>query len=395
MVTTISVWIPASCHVSNNQFMNVPIGRNYGQAYPAKQDNIFGGVNWSHQFNDDWSIKHSMSVNQSTTNQTGLQAYGPFIAQALLPGNPADQIALALYQQNATYNVYATNMDLTGHFDTLGLKHTLLLGGDYYRTDSSNSSASSIYNFIGNNILNPTHCADPYCGLLFNPTSPYTVPHTVNHLDQYGLYLQDQIKLPYDFHVTGGFRYQNLHQASWTQANDMVIYPNPSLSADAVTPRVGLLWQPRKWLSLYSNYTENFGANSGNVYVNDSTIKAAGPTGSQQWEVGFKNEFFDGRLRTTFAYYNLTKQNVQTSDIAHPGFVILTGEVRSRGPELDIQGEILPGWNMIATYANTDIIVTKASDDAVNNYPTVGSRYWGVPETRPAYGIPMNFNETR
>jgi iron complex outermembrane receptor protein len=42
------------------------------------------------------------------------------------------------------------------------------------------------------------------------------------------------------------------------------------------------------------------------------------------------------------------------------GCSIAIGEVRSRGPELDITGEILPGWNVIATWANTDIIVTKS-----------------------------------
>ena len=36
-------------------------------------------------------------------------------------------------------------------------------------------------------------------------------------------------------------------------------------------------------------------------------------------------------------------------------------EVRSKGPELDIQGEILPGWNVIATYANQDVRVTKST----------------------------------
>ena len=44
------------------------------------------------------------------------------------------------------------------------------------------------------------------------------------------------------------------------------------------------------------------------------------------------------------------------------GCSIAVGEVRSRGPELDIQGEILPGWNVIATYANQDVRVTKSND---------------------------------
>ena len=40
------------------------------------------------------------------------------------------------------------------------------------------------------------------------------------------------------------------------------------------------------------------------------------------------------------------------------------GEVRSKGPELDIQGEILPGLNAIITYANQDVRITKSNDTA-------------------------------
>jgi iron complex outermembrane receptor protein len=59
---------------------------------------------------------------------------------------------------------------------------------------------------------------------------------------------------------------------------------------------------------------------------------------------------------------------------------VALGKVRSRGPELDIQGEILPGWNVIATWANTDVIVTEtngAGDDAGGLLP--GDRLTDVP----------------
>ncbi len=382
--------------LQNDKFQMNNLSVNYGQPFPAKQDNILGSINWSHQFSDDWSIKHSMNANQSKTNSMGLQAYPPFFAGVFIPGSPTDQVALGLFKNGSTNDTYSTNIDLTGHFNTAWLKHTLLLGGDYYRVNNDYSLLTSVYNFAGKSYLNPTQCSDPYCGLVIDPTSNYLSPKSVSTTDQYGLYLQDQIKLPYDVHVTGGFRYQNIHQAGYSQNSDLTINPNQSLSADAVTPRVGILWHPQKWVSLYSNYTENFGANLGNVYTgpNINDQKAATPTSSQQYEVGVKNEFFGGRLRTTFAYYELTKQNVVTGDpnTLHCGgtCVLLTGAVRSRGPELDIQGEILPGWKAIATYANTDIIVTKAG---ANDYPAAGSRYWGVPRNTASLWNTYDFQQ--
>ena len=102
--------------------------------------------------------------------------------------------------------------------------------------------------------------------------------------------------------------------------------------------------------------------------------------------MGAKTEFFDGRLRATLAYYDITKQNVATTDTAHPtecsggACSIAVGEVRSRGPELDIQGELLPGWNVIATYANQDVRVTKSNGDADRGGAfEVGNRLQFVP----------------
>lgn len=107
------------------------------------------------------------------------------------------------------------------------------------------------------------------------------------------------------------------------------------------------------------------------------------PSEAEQWEVGAKTEFFGGRLRATLAYYDLTKTNVATDDNLRPnqGFSVVAGAVRSRGPELDIQGEILPGWNLIAAYANTDVITTKT----FNAYPAQGNRYHGVPRNTASF----------
>jgi iron complex outermembrane receptor protein len=106
--------------------------------------------------------------------------------------------------------------------------------------------------------------------------------------------------------------------------------------------------------------------------------------------VGIKGEFFDGRLRATLAYFDLTKQNIATSDTANQnnpscvrigGCSVAVGEVRSRGPELDIEGEIMPGWNVIATYANQDVRVTNGDSGggATGTTFSVGDRLPFIP----------------
>lgn len=126
---------------------------------------------------------------------------------------------------------------------------------------------------------------------------------------------------------------------------------------------------------MYANYSESFGSSLsflGGIplsFARDGVGKAIEPTSAEQYEGGIKFSFFDNKLRGTFAYYDLTKTNLAVGDpdrrhnCGTGGFVpgqgsdcsVALGKVRSRGPEIDITGEILPGWNVIATWANTDI----------------------------------------
>ncbi|NOU20306.1 MAG: TonB-dependent receptor [Methyloglobulus sp.] len=410
--------------IINNRILNVPISRNYSEPSPGEQDTIFVGLNWSHQFNDDWAIKHRFSVNKVDSN-VPVGSYPRFqlgdpselaLFQSFFPnvnfGNPNRVFRGTFFNQKANTDTYSTNLDLTGYFETFGLKHTLLIGGDYYRIDKEGSAQNDLV--TGDNWLN-NGGPEPSNIDLFNPVHPGRNPgvidpasfgRTITKTDQYGLYAQDQIKLPYNLNVMGGIRYQYLHQTSANQDSSGAINQQDPTTQDAVTPRVGILWQPQSWLSLYSNYAESFGpqANNPRSFVSPGVSKSIDPTSATQYEGGIKTEFFGGRLRATLAYFDLTKTNVASGDPnknhicvgGEPGSCsIAVGEIRSRGPELDIYGEILPGWNMIATWANTDVRITKTNsqNELLLGSVPVGSRYWGVPRNTASLFTTYEFQQ--
>jgi len=385
------------------QFNNIPITRNYGEYSPMTTETFFGSMKLTHQFNDDWAIKQNIAVNQ----QSNIMNNGLFpeftISNDVAPllGGPSItglQVLREQFSTSSQYNTYSTNLDLTGHFNTAFLKHTLLLGGDYYRLNNNTRSRRE-KSFGGSSLIdayNPVHPGVLYDLINFNSTD------NSSQTDQYGVYAQDQIDLPYDFHVTGGLRYQNIHQDT---ENRFLGNPSnvPSQSQDAITPRVGILWQPQRWVSLYANYAESFGANTGVVWNASGRFTTVAPTSAEQYEGGIKTEFFDGRLRATLAYFDLTKTNITTGD-PNPlhdcgGGVgscsLAIGAVRSRGPELDIQGEILPGWNAIATWANVDIIVTETNEnkDSLNGI-NVGDRMINVPRNTGSFWTTYEFQDT-
>jgi outer membrane receptor protein involved in Fe transport len=93
----------------------------------------------------------------------------------------------------------------------------------------------------------------------------------------------------------------------------------------------------------------------------------------KQTPVGIKADL-TSKLSTTLAFYDLTRSNVTTTDPTNSNFSVQTGEQSSRGIELDVGGEILPGWNIIGGYAYTDARVTEDNDIPV------GNRLFSAPE---------------
>jgi len=159
-----------------------------------------------------------------------------------------------------------------------------------------------------------------------------------------------------------------------------------------VTPRYALLGRPIPELSLYGSYAENFGV-SNFASTFGLPQEPLPPQEAEQWEVGLKTELFGGRLTGTLAWFDLTKTNVPVPSPdpveAALGVQVATGEATNRGLELDLSGEILPGWNLIGSYAYTDSEITKDRGlDFVNldpdGNPTItdgnqGNHLFGVP----------------
>jgi hypothetical protein len=232
------------------------------------------------------------------------------------------------------------------------------------------------------NIFNPVHGGNPI---------PDPADNFVFDLREkwFGLYLQDQVELPFHLHLLAGLRYDS---AEITTDNSFGGTRTVSSSRQsAVTPRVGLLWQPIKELAFYGNYVEGFGVpNIGALGVTGAPLKAET---SQQWEAGVKTEFMDGRWTATLSYFDLTKQNVATGHpdpvLAALGFSVQTGEARNKGVELDVAGEVLPGLDVIATYTYTNSEITQMNDG------TVGNRFPNVPKHAGSLWTTYRFQEPR
>ena len=185
--------------------------------------------------------------------------------------------------------------------------------------------------------------------------SPLSSGNTVS--DRYGVFLQDQIAFSEQFILVGSLRYDTI------SFQDLRRTPTIERNDAAWSPRIGFVYQPIEAVALYANYSQSFIPNSGTSATGDSFE----PEQGEGFEVGVKAELLDGNLLATLAYFDITKQNVLTTDPNNLFFSIAIGEQRSQGIELDIAGEILPGWNIIANYAYTDARITEDNRNPVGN----------------------------
>lgn len=336
----------------------IPISRYLDEPSFSKSANerFFTGINWSHELNSDWKIAHRLTGE--FIHNLGNREIVPF--SAVNPDGTVDRFMVDS-PRGTQENRYQSSLNLTGHVDTGALKHTLLFGYDYlYQTDKYVVSKCCDIGgppFFPINVFNPVYGV----GIPSLDQLPDNGPFGSSR-SWHGLYMQDQVKLPFNLHALAGVRYDD------AVSHDTV--SNERTGKDhRLSPRVGLVWQPMPWLSLYGSYTENFGLQ--NAF--DASRQPLPPQTAQQFEAGVKTEFFDGRVRTTVAYFDLTKQNVA---VPVPGtlFSRAIGEAQTRGIELDVTGEISPGWSVIASYTYMPFakVTNDVGDDGGGN-PTPGN----------------------
>ena len=307
------------------------------------------GYTLNHKFSDNWQIRNNLSVSLSRTKEQNVSRL-----------NLVDDRSLELVAEKREFSgdVYSGTIDLLGKFNTGSISHQVLVGFDISRREDT-------FGFVESNLPNLD---------IFNPN--YNIPKPefaelavppYQNTQSYGIYLQDQIALLNNLKLLIGGRFDWVSQ-------EYLFTETPILNNSAFSPRIGLVYQPSQSISLYSSYSQSF--NPSFAFRRNPDGRFFEPTKGTQYEAGIKADFLDGKLSTTLAAYQITKSNIITPDPNNSGFFIQVGEQQSRGIELDIAGEILPGLKVVASYAYTDAEVTE------DNAFAVGNKLIGVPENQ-------------
>ena len=110
----------------------------------------------------------------------------------------------------------------------------------------------------------------------------------------------------------------------------------------------------------YFNYSEGF---QPQVLINENAVARSFPQNMKQYEMGIKSELLDGAVGSALAVYKYTITNVPATGTTIGRFgtfgtTVADGDQKATGVEAELVGEILPGWNVSANYAYTDLKIT-------------------------------------
>ncbi len=339
----------------NNQLGSVPRNRFLGEPADGdvKVENNTHQLALEHDFNANWMGKLALSYKGGTLNGFSTEPQ---------PALQPDNRTLRRQRRFRDYDSddITVQGEVTGKFKTGAVEHELMLGGEAYRFKIDQLLLR----------VNPTAAA-PYAidvlAPVYGQPQPTPLPNTDTHEEQNNraFYVQDTVKLGAQWRLLVGVRHDRYEQELLNRRNNLTTTQSPN----ATSPRIGLSFLPTNTLTLYASAGKSFRPNSGASAAN----AAFDPETGRAYEAGVKWEAVDKSLGGTLAMFDIRKKNVLTSDPANAGFSIATGEVKSRGFDVDLSGQLARAWRINASFTYNDVSVLK------DNTLEVGGRLLNVP----------------
>lgn len=326
----------------NPIFLTLPRERFLGEPgiNDAEYNSLAITYNFEHQFSDNWKFRQGFNTNRVTGKQAGVRNSG--FSEPFLDAD-GRSVFRSLDTSDEEQKNYTLQNEIFGKFNTGSIRHDLVFGVEWsrYRFGYTFFEAE----IASLDIFNPVYGAQPGELTLAYPPEEYGS-------DNIAIYTQDLIELLPNLKLLAGIRFDS----------NNIFYRNEDRTTDleqtdaGVSPRVGLVYQPTDTTSLYFSWSKSFNPQ---FFSRSRTGEPFKPEEGEQFEFGVKQELINKRLFVNLALYQITKQNVLTSDPEDDSFSIQTGEQKSRGVEMDVIGQILPGWDILATYAYTDAFVSE------------------------------------
>jgi catecholate siderophore receptor len=304
-------------------------------------------------------LEHRFDSRITFRNHLSYGDYDKFY-QNVFPGavnTAATMVAISAYSNATTRQNLFNQTDLIVSAHTGRFGHTLLFGTEFGRQETGNFRQTGFFSSLGANVTS-------FNAPLGSPkiSVPVAFRQSATDADNHGVttiaaaYAQDQIVLTKGVEAVVGLRFDSFHADVSNNRTATDFTSDDGLLA----PRVGLIYKPLAPLSLYGSYSLSYLPRAGEQLSSLSlTNQTLDPEEFRNYEVGAKWDVSPS-FSFTMALYRLDRGNVVVPSPTDPALSILVDAQRTKGLELELNGNITRGWSIAGGYAHQNGEITRS-----------------------------------
>lgn len=346
----------ASLFDSAGNRISTPRSFNNGAKYSKwKQYTRTAFATLEHTFDNGW-------VGKAQYNHQ-INGYKAPLSALLSPNAETGKASLLTRTYNGETTSDTGDLYATGPFSLFGREHELVVGTSVSRS-----------HWLGSDYTNATNYENShdYFNWDGDALKPDRGPRTKKNDEltrQSASYITGRFSLADDLHLILGTRVNNYEVSGTSQVKD----------TGKVVPYAGITYDLNDNFSAYASFTEIYLPQDDYRDRNDKPLE---PDEGKNYEIGLKGEFFDGRLNSSLAYFEVHEKNRAVDDTdyipnSHPGldYASRGTEAKTKGYEAEISGELAPGWQLQAGYTHKimrdkqgEKLSTWEPEDQVNIY---------------------------
>jgi len=305
---------------------------------------------------EDWTIKFNANHIRNSDKSNAAEMENAV--------NPVDGSGVNWWYYQQEKNTRETTLDLNaqGSFEAFGQKHDVILGVDYNR---NRLDSQSLWTFIGaeTDILNPTYPAQISLPDWANAAGAWRNRQIIERV---GIYGSLRIRPVEGLSLIGGGRVilkdntRNSNLATGELRSEID-------QKTTFVPYGGIVLDLTSQFSLYGSVAEIYKSQA-NYSSGPRPGTPLDPVRGRNYEAGIKGELADGQLQGSIALYRVNKRGEAQSD---PRYPIISGDdccyvrdgyLKSQGVEVELNGEVLPGWQISFGYTYNDNSNKRESD---------------------------------
>ncbi len=354
-------------------------GLNYKQSYvgddlytTARVNNIFGQINYKINNN----IRSSTNINNSHSYSDG---FGPYFSVGLDANNSLTVSRFDQGTRDSKKNWFQIQQNF--NFDYTfgnGMRNRTVAGFDYLKTKDRSrfiyltvSGEGSFNNPVAANGADYSDFNGTVIGNLYADPSNIGNYNIDADLNTYSGYISNVFTPVTGLNLVLGIRYES----NDFKGGKIFEVPTPTYNQSAWSPKAGLVYEILKdRFSVFGNYQNSFKSNGYYTFNAAGDLALSDPERANQFEGGFKTNLINGKINATVSYYDIKAKNYLVTTgytINNRAIQNQTGEIHSKGVELEVNAYLVKGFSLIGgiTYNDT-------TDLSTGLRPTTAGSYW-------------------